>query len=113
MNILERISVNSNHSSRHPRESGDPGATGTSLALGPRFRGDDSEDDSASSKLASPADTEATALPRGVAQALADPIVRALMAADRIDPKSMAELMCRMAARLRNRPASAAGGLPW
>jgi hypothetical protein len=90
MNILERISVNSNHSSRHPRE-----------------------DDSASSKLASPADAEATALPRGVAQALADPIVRALMAADRIDPKSMAELMCRMAARLRNRSASAAGSLPW
>jgi hypothetical protein len=26
---------------RRPRESGDPGATGTSLALGPRFRGDD------------------------------------------------------------------------
>ena len=60
-----------------------------------------------------PADAEATTLPCGVAQAIADPIVRALMAADRIDPKSVAELMCRMAARLRNRPASAVGGLPW
>jgi hypothetical protein len=90
MNSLERISVNSNHSSRHPRE-----------------------DDSASSKPAPAADAEATLLPRGVAQALADPIVRALMAADRIDPNGMAELMCRMAARLRSRSASAEGSLPW
>jgi aldehyde dehydrogenase (NAD+) len=48
---------------------------------------------------------EAVALPHGVAQVLADPIVQALMAADKIDPESMVELMCRMAARLRNRVA--------
>jgi hypothetical protein len=40
-------------------------------------------------------------LPRGVSEALADPIVQALMTADRIDSKCVEELMQRIAARLR------------
>jgi hypothetical protein len=39
-------------------------------------------------------------LPSGVSEALADPIVKALMAADRVDPKDIAELLQRTAARL-------------
>jgi hypothetical protein len=68
-------------------------------------RGVIQEDDVMADGAAGPADAEAVALPCGVAQALADPIVQALMAADRIDPESMVEFMCRMAARLRNRVA--------
>jgi hypothetical protein len=50
----------------------------------------------------------ATGLPRGVSEALADPIVIALMAADRVDPKGFEELLRRVAAQLerRDRPAS-------
>ena len=40
-------------------------------------------------------------LPRGVSEALADPIVQALMAADRVDPKGVEELVRRIAASLR------------
>lgn len=40
---------------------------------------------------------------RDMSEALADPIVQALMAADRVDPKSVAELMRRMADRLAHR----------
>jgi phospholipid transport system substrate-binding protein len=49
----------------------------------------------------------ATGLPRGVSEALADPIVIALMAADRVDPKG---LLRRVAAQLarRDRPARSA-----
>jgi phospholipid transport system substrate-binding protein len=39
-------------------------------------------------------------LPVGVSQALADPIVKALMAADRVDPLGLEELLRRTAARL-------------
>jgi hypothetical protein len=39
----------------------------------------------------------------GVSDALADPIVQALMAADRVDPGSVAALMRRMAVRPANR----------
>lgn len=39
-------------------------------------------------------------LPRGVVEALADPIVQALMAADRVDPRGLIALVCLMAARL-------------
>jgi hypothetical protein len=43
-------------------------------------------------------------LPRGVAEALADPIVQALMAADRVDPRGLAALMRVMAVRLSGEP---------
>jgi len=43
----------------------------------------------------------------GVSDALADPIVQALMAADRIDPSSVVALMRRIAVRLRPRRARA------
>jgi phospholipid transport system substrate-binding protein len=42
-------------------------------------------------------------LPRGVSEALADPIVKALMAADRVDPQSFEELVQRIAAGLARR----------
>lgn len=43
----------------------------------------------------------------GVSDALADPIVQALMAADRIDASSVAALMQRIAVRLPLRPRGA------
>jgi phospholipid transport system substrate-binding protein len=42
----------------------------------------------------------ATGLPRGAAETLADPIVMALMAADRVDPKAVEALLQRVAASL-------------
>jgi phospholipid transport system substrate-binding protein len=42
----------------------------------------------------------ATGLPRGATEALADPIVMALMAADRVDPKAVEDLLQRVAASL-------------
>lgn len=42
----------------------------------------------------------------GVSDALADPIVQALMGADRVDAGSVAALMQRIAVRLRSRGAS-------
>jgi phospholipid transport system substrate-binding protein len=42
----------------------------------------------------------ANGLPVGVSEALADPIVRALMAADGVDPKGLEELLQRTASRL-------------
>jgi len=42
-----------------------------------------------------------------VSDALADPIVQALMAADRVEPRSVAALMRRTAVRLRQRGKSA------
>jgi phospholipid transport system substrate-binding protein len=42
-------------------------------------------------------------LPCGVSEALADPIVKALMAADRVDPKGMEEFLRGAVARLRQR----------
>ena len=42
----------------------------------------------------------ATGLPAGLSEALADPIVKALMAADGVDPKGLEELLRRTAARL-------------
>jgi hypothetical protein len=47
------------------------------------------------------------ALPRGVSEALADPIVQALMAADRVDPKNVEALVRCMAARLARGKATA------
>lgn len=46
----------------------------------------------------------ATRLSRGVSEALADPIVQALMAADRVDPKGVEELLRRMTAQLASQP---------
>jgi hypothetical protein len=43
-------------------------------------------------------------LPRGVSDALADPIVQALMAADRVDPKGVEELLRRITAQLASQP---------
>jgi phospholipid transport system substrate-binding protein len=45
----------------------------------------------------------ATGLPSGVSEALADPIVKALMAADRVDPQGLEELLRRTASRLASR----------
>ena len=45
-------------------------------------------------------------LSRGVSEALADPIVQALLAADGVDPREVAELARRMAARLSLREAN-------
>src|SRR5437868_13356618 len=42
----------------------------------------------------------ANGLPVGVSEALADPIVKALMAADGVDPKGLEELLQRTASRL-------------
>lgn len=46
------------------------------------------------------ADAIDAGLPRGVSEALADPIVQALMTADRVDPKGVEELVRRMAVLL-------------
>jgi hypothetical protein len=46
----------------------------------------------------------ATGLSRGVSAALADPIVQALMAADRVDPKGVEELLRRITAQLASQP---------
>ena len=43
----------------------------------------------------------------GVREALADPIVQALLAADRVDPRDVADLSRRMAAVLSRRAAAA------
>jgi hypothetical protein len=45
-------------------------------------------------------------VPRGVCEALADPIVQALLAADGVDPRDVVELARRMAARLSLREAN-------
>ena len=42
-------------------------------------------------------------LSRGVRDALADPIIQALLAADRVEPQEVADLARRMAARLSPR----------
>ena len=44
-------------------------------------------------------------LPRGVREALADPLGQALLAADRVDPRDVADLSRRMAAALSRRNA--------
>ena len=54
------------------------------------------------------AEVSTTGLPRGVSEALADPIVQALMAADRVDPKGVEELLRRVAARLASGRAAGA-----
>ena len=48
-------------------------------------------------------------LSAGVREALADPIVQALLAADGVDPRDVAELARRMAARLSFREANSGG----
>jgi hypothetical protein len=48
----------------------------------------------------SAAEFVAGGLPAGVSEALADPIVQALMAADRVDPKRVEALVRRMAEQL-------------
>jgi phospholipid transport system substrate-binding protein len=53
----------------------------------------------------------ANGLPVGVSEALADPIVKALMAADGVDPKGLEELLQRTASRLaQDQIASSSGG---
>jgi hypothetical protein len=47
-----------------------------------------------------PGRAAAEPLPRAVSEALADPIVRALMAADRVDEEALEQLLRRAAARL-------------
>ena len=51
-------------------------------------------------------DADLGGLPRGVSEALADPIVQALMAADRIAPTAVAALSRLMAGRLATRACS-------
>ena len=51
-------------------------------------------------------------LSRGVRDALADPIVQALLAADRVDPQEVADLARRVAARLSLREAHAGSESP-
>jgi hypothetical protein len=51
-------------------------------------------------------DADLGGLPRGVSEALADPIVRALMAADRVTPAAVAALSCLMAGQLATRERS-------
>ena len=48
-------------------------------------------------------------LSRGVRDALADPIVQALLAADRVDPQEVADLARRVAARLSSANPTRAG----
>jgi len=50
------------------------------------------------------AEAAATGLSRRVSEALADPIVQALMAADRVEPKRVEELLRRVAAQLCGQP---------
>jgi hypothetical protein len=52
-------------------------------------------------------------LPRGVAEALADPIVQALMAADHVDPRGLAALMRVMAAQLSDNARSTGRDFSW
>jgi hypothetical protein len=49
-------------------------------------------------------------LSRGVRDALADPIVQALLAADRVDPRDVADLSRRMAAWLSHRKSDRSAG---
>src|ERR1700759_2482295 len=49
------------------------------------------------------APSAATGLPRGLSEALADPIVKSLMAPDRVDPKGLEDLGRRIAASLARR----------
>jgi hypothetical protein len=55
----------------------------------------------------------ATPVQDGTVQPLADPIVQALLLADRLGPEDLEELMGRVAARLQSRSGSLAGALPW
>ena len=48
-------------------------------------------------------DGDAGGVPQGVSDALADPIVQALMAADRVATAAVAALSCLMAGRLATR----------
>ena len=50
-------------------------------------------------------------LPRGVRDALADPIVQALLVADRVDPRDVADLSRRMAAWLSHREGRVSPGV--
>jgi hypothetical protein len=54
------------------------------------------------------AEAAATGLSRRVSEALADPIVQALMAADRVDPKGVEKLLRRIAAELASNRAGGA-----
>jgi hypothetical protein len=49
--------------------------------------------------------TQDEGVSRGVREALADPIVQALLAADRVNPQDVADLSRRIAARLSRRAA--------
>ena len=52
-------------------------------------------------------------LSRGVRDALADPIVQALLVADRVDPRDVADLSRRLAAWLSHRSTGAEPGSRW
>jgi hypothetical protein len=56
---------------------------------------------------------DAARMSRRVSAMLADPIVQALMAADRIDRASIEALLSRIAARLADRAISNREGSPW
>jgi hypothetical protein len=56
--------------------------------------------------------TRRPGLSRGVRDALADPIVQALLAADRVDPQEVADLARRVAARLAPREPHAGSESP-
>jgi len=65
--------------------------------------GDGGSETSLDQAAAGVAPSVATGLPRAVSEALSDPIVLALMAADRVDPKCVEDLMRCTAARLARR----------
>lgn len=65
--------------------------------------GDDGSETSVDHAAAGVAQSMAIELPREVSEALADPIVMALMAADRVDPKGVEDLLRRIAAGLVGR----------
>lgn len=62
--------------------------------------GGDSSETSLNQAAEGVALSAATGLPAGVCEALADPIVQTLMAADGVDPKGLEDLLRRTAARL-------------
>jgi hypothetical protein len=52
-------------------------------------------------------------LPRGVAEALPDPIVQALIAADRVDRRGLMALVCLRAAQLSDNARSTGRDFSW
>jgi len=73
------------------------------MDLRKKASGDDGSKTCLDHAAAGVAPSVVTGLPRAVTDALADPIVIALMAADRVDPKGVENLLRRTAARLARR----------